>query len=85
MFLSVESLPLQSLRRLVQRTASKRPCIIGYPHSSQMPKFSCRIRIKASSMARKSLLSLCSKWICVAAAVSLAAITEHSAREKLRL
>jgi len=85
MFLSVESLPLQSLRRLVQRTATKRPWLIGCPHSSQMSKFSCRIQIKASSMVRKSLLPLCCNWICVAAFVSLAAITDYSGREKLRL
>ena len=48
---------LQSLHRLAQGTASKRALLIACPHSAQMPNFSCRIRVKASSMARKSLPS----------------------------
>ena len=49
---------LQSLHHRVQGTASKRALLIGCAHSSQMPNFSCRIRAKASSMARKSLPSV---------------------------
>jgi hypothetical protein len=48
--------------------------MIGCLHSSQMPNFSCRIRVKASSIARKSLLSVCRNRISVAMSVSLAAI-----------
>jgi len=49
---------LQSLQCRAQGTASKRALLIGCPHSSQIPNFSCRIRVKAFSMARRSLLSL---------------------------
>lgn len=53
--------PLQSLQWRAQGTASKRALLIGSPHSSQIPNLSCRIRVKVSSMARKSLLSACLK------------------------
>jgi hypothetical protein len=69
---------LHSRRRRVQGTASKRDRPIGCPHSSRVPNLPCRIRAKASSMARKSLLSVCFTWTCMAALVSLAAISTGS-------
>jgi len=70
--------PLQSLQWRAQGTASKRALLIGSPHSSQIPNLSCRIRVKVSSMARKSLLSACLKRTWTEALISLAAISTGS-------
>lgn len=71
---------LQSLHHLVQGTASRRALLIGCLHSVQMPNSSCRIRAKASSMARKSLPSVWCNRSCVAASASPVAMSATSPR-----
>jgi hypothetical protein len=71
---------LKSLHHPVHGTASKRALLIGCPQSPQMPNSLCRIRVKASSMARVSLLSVWCNRICETASISPADLSTGSPR-----